>query len=148
MASLWQKQSGLWCVTYRENGKKRTRSLRTRDKREARKLKRAIETTLEKRGTVVLDVSDRPKSEYCVDFKKGFQTVCDAAGIQTTPHALRHSFASRQAVAGNRKSRSVSYLSGKTKPRSSPSTILKRTRTTLLPCSCSTDSTRTTCSPV
>lgn len=62
MASLWQKKkTGLWCVTYREHGRRRTRSLRTREKREALKLKRAIETMLEERGTMVLTVSDRPK---------------------------------------------------------------------------------------
>jgi integrase len=40
------------------------------------------------------------KTPYRADFKKAFQKVCDLAGIQTTPHQLRHSFASRHAVAG------------------------------------------------
>jgi hypothetical protein len=36
MASLWQrKKTGVWYVTYRENGKQRARFLRTKDKREA-----------------------------------------------------------------------------------------------------------------
>jgi integrase/recombinase XerC len=60
MASLWQKKSGTWCVTYRESGNQRVRSLRTKDRREALKLKRAIETKLEERGTFSLIVSDKP----------------------------------------------------------------------------------------
>lgn len=40
------------------------------------------------------------KSRYRVDFRKSFQRVCEIAGIKTTPHGLRHSFASRHAVAG------------------------------------------------
>ncbi len=65
MASLWKKkQSGLWCITYRENGKQRVRSLRTKNKREALKLKREIETILEDEGELVLNVSDKPKSEH------------------------------------------------------------------------------------
>ena len=63
MASLWQKKTGVWCVTYREDGKQRVRSLRTKDKREALKLKRAIETMLDERGAVELHVSDRPQPE-------------------------------------------------------------------------------------
>ena len=63
MASLWQKKTGMWCVTYRENGKQRARSLRTKDKREALKLKRAIETMLEERGAVALHASDQPQPE-------------------------------------------------------------------------------------
>jgi hypothetical protein len=61
MASLWQMKSGVWCVTFRQNGKQRVRSLRTKDKRTALKLKRAVETTLDESGAVVLEVSDRPK---------------------------------------------------------------------------------------
>lgn len=64
MASLWQKKSGTWCVTFRENGRQHVRSLRTKDKREALKLKRAVETTLEEHGKVVLRVSDRPEAEH------------------------------------------------------------------------------------
>lgn len=40
------------------------------------------------------------KSRYRVDFQKSFHRVCEIAGIKATPHALRHSFASRHAVAG------------------------------------------------
>jgi integrase len=40
------------------------------------------------------------KTEYRVDFKKGFDVVCRKAAIRATPHDLRHSFASRHAVAG------------------------------------------------
>ncbi len=63
MASLWQKKSGLWCIVYRENGKRQVRSLKTRDKREALKLARAVESTLYERGRVALHVSDRPKPQ-------------------------------------------------------------------------------------
>ena len=63
MASLWQKRGGTWCVTYRDRGKQRVRSLRTKDRREALKLKRAIETSLDDNGSVVLEVCDRPKQE-------------------------------------------------------------------------------------
>jgi len=40
------------------------------------------------------------KTFYRADFKKAFKKVCDLAGIRSTPHELRHSFASRHAVAG------------------------------------------------
>lgn len=40
------------------------------------------------------------KNRYRVEFKKSFQRVCKMAGVQATPHELRHSFASRHAVAG------------------------------------------------
>ncbi|NUM55761.1 MAG: site-specific integrase [Candidatus Hydrogenedentes bacterium] len=40
------------------------------------------------------------KNRYRVEFKKSFQRVCAIAGFKATPHALRHSFASRHAVAG------------------------------------------------
>jgi len=40
------------------------------------------------------------KTQYRVDFDKGFIRVCEIAEIKATPHALRHSFASRHAVAG------------------------------------------------
>lgn len=40
------------------------------------------------------------KTQYRADFRKGFAQVCKLAGIETTPHQLRHSFASRHAVAG------------------------------------------------
>jgi hypothetical protein len=64
MASLWQrKKTGVWYVTYRENGKQRARSLRTEDKRESLKLKPAIEAMLDERGAVAFHVSDRPQAE-------------------------------------------------------------------------------------
>jgi hypothetical protein len=50
MASLWRQKSGMRCVTYRELGLQRVCSLRTRDRREALKLERAIETV----GSVLL----------------------------------------------------------------------------------------------
>jgi len=40
------------------------------------------------------------KAEYRADFKKAFQQVCALADIETTPHQLRHSFATRHAIAG------------------------------------------------
>jgi integrase len=40
------------------------------------------------------------KSHYRVDFKHAFQAVCKKAGVRATPHDLRHSFATRHAVAG------------------------------------------------
>ena len=40
------------------------------------------------------------KAEYRADFKRAFQQVCALAGIETTPHQLRHSFATRHAIAG------------------------------------------------
>ncbi len=40
------------------------------------------------------------KTAYRADFKKAFQQVCESAGIRTTPHQLRHSFATRHAIAG------------------------------------------------
>ena len=40
------------------------------------------------------------KNRYRVEFKKSFARVCELAGVEATPHALRHSFASRHAVAG------------------------------------------------
>ena len=64
MASLWQKKKGgVWCVTYRENGRQRVRSLRTKNKREAIKVQREIESILEEQGTVALQVLDRPLPE-------------------------------------------------------------------------------------
>jgi integrase len=39
-------------------------------------------------------------SQYRVDFDRSFRTVCKKSGISSTPHSLRHSFASRHAVSG------------------------------------------------
>ena len=44
--------------------------------------------------------TNRGKCRYRADFKKAFRQVCQMAGVTATPHALRHSFASRHAVAG------------------------------------------------
>ncbi|MBN4046783.1 site-specific integrase [bacterium AH-315-P07] len=61
MASLWQrKKNGIWCVTYRENGRQKVRSLQTTNKREAKKLMRDIENVLDERGRVSLEVSATP----------------------------------------------------------------------------------------
>ena len=89
MACLWQKKNGTWCVTYRENGKQRARSLRTKEKREALKLKRAIETMLDERGAVSLQITDRPKSkqknptldEFWQDFSKWTATLRDRTTV-------------------------------------------------------------------
>jgi integrase len=63
MASLWRKpHSGVWCITYREDGRQRVRSLRTKNKHEALRLKRAVESALEERGSVALEVG-RPRAE-------------------------------------------------------------------------------------
>ena len=60
MASMWQKRKhGVWFITYRENGKQRVRSLRTKDRREAQRLKRTIETMLDGGAAVTLNVSER-----------------------------------------------------------------------------------------
>ena len=53
------------------------------------------------RGYVLIET--RPsdgRCKYRADFKNAFQRVCDIAGVKATPHDLRHSFASRHAVAG------------------------------------------------
>jgi len=48
MACLWQKESsGVWCITYRQNGKQKVRSLKTTNKREAIRLQREIEAILQ-----------------------------------------------------------------------------------------------------
>lgn len=61
MASLWKKpKSDIWCVSYRENGRQRVRSLQTRSKREALKLKQAIEVTLDENGSFALEVRHEP----------------------------------------------------------------------------------------
>jgi integrase len=44
--------------------------------------------------------TNKGKSRYRVDFDRGFRRACEIAEIKATPHALRHSFASRHAVAG------------------------------------------------
>ena len=62
MACLWQKQSGIWCITYRENGKQRVRSLRTKSKREALKLQREIESLLTEDRPVEVAVKEKPKT--------------------------------------------------------------------------------------
>lgn len=48
------------------------------------------------------------RNRYRADFRKSFERVCQLAGIKTTPHGLRHSFASRQAVRG----RSLHVIAG------------------------------------
>ena len=48
------------------------------------------------------------RTRYRADFKKGFRRVCELAGVKATPHDLRHSFASRQAVRG----RSLHVIAG------------------------------------
>ncbi|HRI86614.1 MAG TPA: site-specific integrase [Candidatus Hydrogenedentes bacterium] len=59
MASLWRKKStGIWYVTYREKNNQRVRSLRTKDKREAARLRRTIETVVDEHGTVVLNATE------------------------------------------------------------------------------------------
>jgi hypothetical protein len=60
MACLWRKENGIWCVTYRENGKQRARSLRTKNRREALQLKSAIELNLASGQSVFLKVTDEP----------------------------------------------------------------------------------------
>jgi len=51
---------------------------------------------------------NKGKDRYRADFKKGFHQVCKLAGIKATPHDLRHSFASRQAIRG----RSLHVIAG------------------------------------
>lgn len=61
MASLFRRgKKGIWYVTYREKGRQKVRSLKTCDKREARRLKREIEGVLDERGSVSLQVSATP----------------------------------------------------------------------------------------
>lgn len=48
------------------------------------------------------------KAKYRAEFRKSFDRVCKTAAIEATPHDLRHSFASRQAVRG----RSLHVIAG------------------------------------
>ncbi len=61
MACLWQNKYDVWCVTYRENGRQRVRSLRTKSKREAVKLQREIESLLDDDEPVEFVVKEQPK---------------------------------------------------------------------------------------
>mgnify|MGYP006295908139 FL=1 len=70
MACLWQKGSGIWCITYRENGKQHVRSLRTRSKREAVKLQREIESLLEEGVSphvLIRETPREPRKDVTVD---------------------------------------------------------------------------------
>ncbi|MCL4219308.1 MAG: tyrosine-type recombinase/integrase, partial [Candidatus Hydrogenedentes bacterium] len=40
------------------------------------------------------------KAKYRADLKNSFNRLCELANVDNTPHQLRHSFASRHAVAG------------------------------------------------
>lgn len=60
MSSIWQKPSGIWCITYREDGRQRVRSLRTRNKQAARRLQRQIDDIIEQRNPLSFRVSAAP----------------------------------------------------------------------------------------
>jgi len=78
MACLRQKKSsGVWCLTYRENGKQKVRSLRTTNKREATKLQREIEGLLAKGKTIEILADEKSaeeeKNPAALDFwKRGY----------------------------------------------------------------------------
>ena len=62
MASIWQQPSGIWCITYRKNGKQVVRSLKTKSKRDALRLKAAIESELTAKASFTVGViTSKPK---------------------------------------------------------------------------------------
>ena len=64
MACLWQKESsGVWCITYRQNGQQKVRSLRTTNKREAVKLQREIEGLLAQEKGIEVSISEKTSEE-------------------------------------------------------------------------------------
>jgi len=63
MASLWTKPTGLYCISYKKNGKTVNRSLRTKNRREALQLKKEIEALLEENCASVLQIVEKPKTK-------------------------------------------------------------------------------------
>ncbi len=65
------------------------------------KIKEEIEPYREEKGFLFSDDGERKQNRYRYDFRKGFDKVCKAAGVDdATPHVMRHTFASQLAIAG------------------------------------------------
>ncbi len=65
------------------------------------KIKEEFEPCREESGYIFSDDRERKQNRYRYDFRKGFDKVCNAAGVDNaTPHVLRYTFASQLAIAG------------------------------------------------
>ncbi len=74
MASLWRKKGiGIGCITYREDGKHRVRSLRTTDKREAIWLRRAV------------DIVEKDIKDFKVALRKQDENKQKGVGLDVSP---------------------------------------------------------------